>query len=103
MRCADAPTNSLVRRLLVLKSARRVVLALTYSEDNLYSWCTILGAECYMRCKYCGVPSSYYSCSEHSHRQSCLVSESGFHTFVWELEFYVITVYNSVFTVSNHA
>ena len=32
-------------------------------------------------CKYCGCPYDYYSSKSHSMRDSCLVSNNGYHVF----------------------
>ena len=34
-----------------------------------------------MRCIWCNTPSSYYVSVEHSQRQNCRVSDSGYHEF----------------------
>ena len=48
-----------------------------------------------MRCKHCGVGLSYYSSIQHAHRNSCQVSESGYHYFVTDAYYFVYTVYAS--------
>jgi len=37
-------------------------------------------------CKYCGCPYDYYSSKAHSMRDSCLVSNNGYHVFQHSLK-----------------
>lgn len=48
-----------------------------------------------MRCKHCGVGLEYYSTIQHAHRNSCQMSESGFHFFVTNIYYIFYTVYLS--------
>ena len=48
-----------------------------------------------MRCQDCGIGLAYYSCTEHSRRQSCSLSVSGYHYFVSDTYYLIYTVYHT--------